>query len=171
MRLRRLLPADAAAYRALMLRAYAEASDTFTSTVPEREALPLDWWETRVSDAPDAAELVVGALDGDRLIGAAGLRFATRPRIRHKALLYGLYVVAEAQGRGIARALTEAILERARRSPETRVVQLRVVEANGRARRLYESLGFREFGTEPQAIRMDDGFVSVVHMWRSVEPE
>ncbi|PAP76681.1 GNAT family N-acetyltransferase [Rubrivirga marina] len=167
--LRRLGPADAPAYRALMLRAYADASEAFTSTVSEREALPPTWWEKRVSDAPDAPELVVGAFEGERLVGAAGLRFETRPRTRHKALLYGLYVDPSVRGRGVARALTEAVLAVAREAPETRVVQLRVMETNRRARRLYDSLGFRAFGTEPQAIRMNDGFVAIVHMWRGAE--
>lgn len=167
--LRRLTPADAPAYRALMLQAYATAPDAFTATVAEREALPLGWWEARVSAAPDAAQLVVGAFDGGRLVGAAGLRFERRPRTRHKALLFGLTVDAGARGRGVARALTEAALEHARRSPETRVVQLRVMETNAPARRLYASLGFEAFGTEPLAVRMDDGFVAVVHMSREVE--
>ena len=169
--LHRLTPADAPAYRALMLRAYADASDAFTSTVAEREGLPLDWWERRVSGAPDATELVVGAVDGARLMGAAGLRFERRPRTRHKALLYGLYVDAEARGHGLARALTEAVLRRARQSPETRVLRLTVMETNRRAQRLYASLGFEVFGTEPLAIRREDGFEAVVHMWRPVEPE
>ncbi|MBS0426345.1 MAG: GNAT family N-acetyltransferase, partial [Proteobacteria bacterium] len=47
MPVRRLAPADAPAYRALMLDAYARHPEAFTSTVAEREPLPLAWWEAR----------------------------------------------------------------------------------------------------------------------------
>lgn len=167
--IRRLTPTDAAVYRALMLRAYAEPDGAFTATVAEREPLPLDWWAKRMPDAPDALALMLGAFDAGTLAGAAGIRFATRPRTRHKAQLYSLYLAPGARGRGLARRLTEAALEHARARPGVRVIQLRVMEPNVRARRLYERLGFKAFGTEPLAVRRDDGFVSVVHMWRALE--
>ena len=57
---RRLVPADASAYRQLMLAAYAQTPDAFTSTVAERESLPLSWWESRMQDKPGAMEAVFG---------------------------------------------------------------------------------------------------------------
>ena len=50
---RRLVPADAVAYRARMLDAYERHPGAFTSTVAERGALPLRFWEERLaSKAP-----------------------------------------------------------------------------------------------------------------------
>lgn len=169
MRIRRLTPAHAAEYRALMLRAYGEEPDTFTSTVSEREPLPLDWWTSRVSDDPDPTEMVFGAFVRGRLVGVAGLRYERRPRTRHKATLFGTYVLPTFRGQGIARALVEAALEQARSTPGVRVVQLTVTESNAPALRLYESCGFVPFGTEPLAIRVGERFVSKVHMWRAVD--
>jgi hypothetical protein len=48
MDIRRLEAADAPAYRALMLQAYDQEPDAFTSTARERAALPLDWWVSRI---------------------------------------------------------------------------------------------------------------------------
>jgi hypothetical protein len=48
MPIRRLVPDDAQAYRALMLEAYERHPDAFTSTATERAALPLSWWEARL---------------------------------------------------------------------------------------------------------------------------
>lgn len=71
---RRLVPADVPAYRALMLDAYARHPEAFTSTVEERASLPPAWWETRLRTDADAAEVVYGAFDAaGALIGAAGL--------------------------------------------------------------------------------------------------
>lgn len=153
-----------------MLEAYANEPEAFTATVSEREALPLEWWASRLSDSADAAELVFGGLVGARLVGAAGLRFERRERTRHKAKLFGLCVLPRFRRQGIAHALVEAVLEHARATPGTRVVQLTVSESNDAAIRLYESFGFLRFGTEPLAIEVGGQFVSKVHMWCPIGP-
>ncbi len=89
---RRLVPADAASYRALMIGAYRDEKDAFTSTAAEREALPLAWWEARVAVAADTAEQVFGAFDAGRLVGVAGLTFERRTRTRLLIELGGLVV-------------------------------------------------------------------------------
>lgn len=147
-----------------MLEAYASEPDVFTSTVSERERLPLDWWASRISDQPNPSDLVLGAFAGARLVGVAGLRFERRERTRHKATLFGLYVLPELRGQGVARALVEAVLRQARSTPGTHVVQLTVTQSNAPAIALYESCGFVPFGTEPLAVRFGERFVSKVHM-------
>ena len=154
-----------------MLEAVAEGGGAFAATVAEREARPRTWWEARLSPDPEAAERVLGAFVDGHLAGVAGLRVARRERTRHKATLFGVVVRPEHRGRGLARALVEAVLEEAASLPDVRVVQLTVVETNGRARRLYEGCGFVPFGTEPMALRLGDRFVSTVHLWRQVGAE
>lgn len=166
MTVRRLTPADLAAYRALSLRAYAFAPDAFTATVEERAAKPEAFWRARVNDAPDAAELVVGAFDGEQLVGSAGLEFEARPKTRHKAKLFGMFVAPEHQGRGLGQALVLAALAQARTRPGLRVVTLTVTDGNARAENLYARCGFVRFGVEPLAMRdlATGAFFSKVHM-------
>lgn len=164
--IRRLLPSDAPAYRELMLEAYSLAPEAFTSTAAERENLPIAWWAKRVAMGSEVHELVIGAFFGQELAGAAGLSFEQRARTRHKATLFGMYVRPAARGRGIAKALVEEILCQARRSQITEVVQLTVTESNLAAVRLYADCGFIPFGTEPLAVKLGDGFLNKVHMWR-----
>ncbi|MBX3607757.1 MAG: GNAT family N-acetyltransferase [Piscinibacter sp.] len=166
--IRRLAPPDAAAHRALMLEAYARTPEAFTSSVAEREPLPLAWWAARMSTAADPRELVLGAFVGAELVGAAGLMFEQRERTNHKATLFGMYVRETARRRGIARALVEAILQAARNSARTVVVQLTVSDGNGAALDLYSRCGFIAFGTEPMAIQFGDTYVAKVHMWQQV---
>lgn len=45
MMIRPLQASDALAYRALMLEAYGAYPQAFTSSVAERAAMPLSWWE------------------------------------------------------------------------------------------------------------------------------
>lgn len=167
--LRRLVPADAPRYRALMLEGYSLHPDAFTSPPSEREGLPLEWWAERLSEAADSTEVVLGALVGSELVGAAGLRFESRVRTRHKATLFGMYVRESANGRGVGRRLVEGILRHARESGRTEVVQLVVNEPNRRAIELYERCGFMIFGTEPMAVKLDGDFIARLHMWRPVD--
>ena len=165
MSLRRLVPSDASVHRALMLEAYAGHPDAFTSSASERAALPLAWWAARLSEEERADELVLGAFRDEQLAGAAGLSFETREKLRHKTTLFGMYVSARFRRHGLGRQLVDAALVQARMRPEIRLAQLTVTHGNDAARRLYEQCGFVEFGREPFAVAVGNGFVSKVYMW------
>jgi len=170
---RRLKAADAAAYRAVMLDAYATHPSAFTSTVQEREGLPPGWWEERLgaSEAADAS-VVYGAFDDTgALVGAAGLSFESRQRARHKATLFGMSVLATARRAGFGRRLVLALLDHARARGGLRVVQLTVTEGNAAAQKLYEDCGFRVFGLEPLAIDVDGELLGKVHMWCDLQAD
>lgn len=170
MTLRRLLPSDAPSYRALMLEAYALHPDAFTSGAEERAQLPLSWWESRLQDAPDAVEQVLGAFREGQLAGVAGLSVGQREKIRHKATLFGMYVPARFRQHGMGRQLVQAVLGSARVRPGIRLVQLSVTAGNVRAQALYESCGFVPYGVEPYAVAVDGGYVAKVLMWCNIGP-
>jgi RimJ/RimL family protein N-acetyltransferase len=161
----RLSPSLAADYRALMLEAYTAHPDAFTSSAAERAALPLAWWEARLSAEPAPQELVLGAFQAGELVGVVGLSFEQREKVRHKATLFGTYVRPRFRGQGVGRQLVLAALEYARTRPGLKVVRLTVTEGNGPAETLYESCGFVRFGVEPLAVAVGSEYVSKVHMW------
>jgi ribosomal protein S18 acetylase RimI-like enzyme len=158
--IRRLVVSDAAPYRALLLDGYASHPDAFTASVAERGGLPLAWWESRIG-----TECVFGAWHGDRLVGVAGFVGEKRPKTRHKATLYGMYVDAGFGRRGIGERLVIAILDQATDEQALRIMRLTVTDGNRPAQALYERCGFVVFGVEPYAITTDDGYAAKVHMW------
>jgi len=162
---RRLVPADAPVYRALMLQAYEHHPDAFTSSLAERAAMPLSFWESRLAAGSAPRELVVGVFRDEALAGAAGMEFESREKARHKATLFGMFVLPGFRGGKLGRTLVEAALAAARARPGVRIVQLTVTEGNDAARRLYERFGFVAFGVEPYAVAVRGGYVSKVHMW------
>ncbi|SQF98711.1 acetyltransferase [Paucimonas lemoignei] len=162
----RLQPRHAAAYRALMLEAYALHPDAFTSSATERAALPLAWWEARLNDQPDALEVVLAVIHDETIMGVVGLAFNQREKARHKVSLFGMYVPDAYQHRGLGRQLVNVALTCASLRPQARLIQLTVSEHNRAAVRLYEQSGFVPFGVEPLAVATGDGFISKVHMWR-----
>lgn len=168
MNVARLGAADLGPYRALMLEAYDDPSDAFTSTAAERAAEPDAWWMRRLRD-PSGLTAVWGALEQGALLGTVAIELAAKPRTRHKASIIGMYVRPAARGKGAGRALMAAALEHCRLRAGLAVVQLTVTEGNEAALALYRSFGFREYGVEPKAIRGGSGYRSKVHMWLDLE--
>lgn len=144
--LRRLTPDDAALYRDIRLEGLADSPDAFASTRESEQSEPLDRFAKRLADS-----YVLGAFRGTRLVGVAGFYVQPKPKHMHKGMLWGMYVRPEARQTGIGRRLVEAIIEHARERVE--LLQLMVVSDNLPARRLYESLGFVEYGVEWHATK------------------
>lgn len=166
MNIRTLESRDAEVYRALMLQAYGAYPQAFTSSVAERAAMPLSWWETRLASSLDC---VLGAFVGTELAGIVGLAFEPREKARHKVTLFGMYVSAAHQRQGLGRQLVEAALAEARRQPRVKVIQLTVTAGNDAAFALYQRCGFIQYGLEPLAVRVGLEYFDKIYMWRELK--
>lgn len=71
----------------------------------------------------------------------------------HEVPSLGLAVATDQQGKGHGRKMMLALHEAARERG-ARCIRLRVHPDNSRARRLYESLGYREAGTDREEVVM-----------------
>jgi GNAT superfamily N-acetyltransferase len=154
--IRPLGPDDAAAYQALRLEGLREAPEAFGSTYDEDRTLTLEEIAQRLTASRGpVARAVVGAFDGDHLVGITGCVQQGKRKERHKAIVWGMYVRPEHRGRGLGRHLLEAIILETRSWPEVERLTLTVVERAGAARRLYHSMGFETFGRESDGLRHD----------------
>ena len=160
MQIRLLAPSDAAAYRALRLRALREHPEAFTSSYEEDVVHPLQAAQARLGSP---GQSFWGAFRGRELYGMVGVERETRAKNRHKAKVAGMYVAPELAGQGVGRQLLDALIAHCRREGLVSLV-LTVTEGNEQARRLYEGVGFRVFGVEPLAIRIGDRYLSKIHM-------
>ncbi len=161
--IRRLLRADAAFYRDIRLEALELSPEAFGSTFAVESAEPLVWFADRL----DAAA-VFGAFIGPELLGVAGFFAGQGPKEAHKGVLWGMYVRPKARRTGVSRRLVEAVIDHARH--EVEVLQLTVVTDNERARRLYASLGFVEYGIEKNSLKQNGRYWDEVLMARPLPP-
>lgn len=166
MHIRQLERGDAGPYHLLRLRMLRVYPDAFTSSYEEDSQKPVAWAEKRIVKGDDARhDFVLGAFaDSGEMIGAVGLSVETRIKQRHKALLFGMYVVPEAAAKGVGRALLAACLERGRSIPGLDQIYLTVTATNDRARKLYEAAGFVTFGVEERAIKVGSVYFAKAHM-------
>ena len=144
---RLLLPTDAVAYRLVRLRALEESPPVFGSLPEDEPDLP----ETVARLAASDDRCFFGAFWGERLVGIVRLSRYEAPNEKHRAYLGGLFVLPSFRRCGCGRALVQAALSRAANLPSIRRVNLSVVAHQEAAIRLYQSLGFRHYGTEQEA--------------------
>jgi ribosomal protein S18 acetylase RimI-like enzyme len=153
---RRLVVADAQALRHLRLEALQVAPEAFNSSYEEEAARPFEWFES-VATGPDR-NAMFGVFHDGALVGMAGFVAGERLKEHHKGTLVGVYVQPPFRRRRLARRLVEAVIAHA--AQHVRVLNATVGVGNPSARALYRDLGFATYGTEPQALCLDDRFIA-----------
>lgn len=162
MTIRRLTPADAAAFQALRLRGLAEDASAFASSYEEERDRPIEAIEAQLAPKPDGA--IFGAFEGDTLLGVVGLQREGMRKLAHKGVLWGMYVAPPGRGAGTGRRLVEAALAHAWTQLQLAQVNLSALASNQAALQLYQSLGFEVFGTERGSLRIGDQFHDEHHL-------
>lgn len=146
MPIRALGPQDAAEFQALRLRGLREFPAAFASSHEEECDLGLDVIAGRL--APQEGGAVFGAFAGTVLCGLVGIQREAMAKLRHKAVLWGMYVAPEARQAGHGEALVRHALGYAWTVLQVRQVNLGAHTLNEGALRLYRRCGFEVFGTE-----------------------
>jgi ribosomal protein S18 acetylase RimI-like enzyme len=156
--IRRLDASDAAAFRDIRLAGLRDDPAAFGATFEEEAALPPAAFADRL-----ARNAVYGAEGPDgRLDGTCGLFVQDTAKLRHKGVVWGLFVRPEARGRGLGLALVRRVIAEAAGSVEE--LRLAVGAGNLAASRLYFRLGFRAHGREPRAMRVGGAYLDEVLM-------
>ncbi|MBD2101626.1 GNAT family N-acetyltransferase [Leptolyngbya sp. FACHB-261] len=112
-------------------------------------------------DEPDLSEIATrliesnercffGAFQDDQLIGTVRISRYSAPNEKHRAHLGGLYVLPAFRSNGCGRSLVRQALSWAANTRSIRRVNLTVMTQQKAALCLYQSLGFRIYGTEQE---------------------
>jgi ribosomal protein S18 acetylase RimI-like enzyme len=162
MHIRRLTPTDANLFQTLRLNALQEVPFAFGSSYDEEKDFSIATIEGRLAVKPDRG--VFGAFEDQALVGMVALGRENMKKLAHKGLIWGMYVIPAARGKGVGSALLLEALALARSVPEIRQINLCVDANNGDAIRLYESVGFKAFGREADALCIDGELHDDIHM-------
>ena len=137
--IRRGVPEDWAASKALRLRALADSPAAFSSTLEHELAYDDDVWATRL----ERAATFFAVDSGDDFVGTVtGIADRHEPVGRE---VVAMWVAPEWRGRGVGGALLDAVVEWARAEGAASIA-LWVADGNDPARRLYERCGFVDTG-------------------------
>lgn len=154
-RLRRLAADDLDAFHQLRLQALQESPTAFGATVASEQSLTPAQHLARLQG--DSHSGIWGAWNSKgALVASAGLWHQTQEKVQHKADVYAVYVEPSARGAGLAAQLMKTMIAHAREHTDLRQLHLGVIAGNTHALRLYQSLGFVEYGLEPAALCVND---------------
>jgi ribosomal protein S18 acetylase RimI-like enzyme len=165
MKIRPIILTDVDRFWALRLRALKECPEAFGSSYEEEIDKPREAIERRLrQDIAPPNSFILAAEAEDTFLGMAGFWRHERKKRRHLGGIWGVFVVPEAQGRGIGRALMTEAIARAEKLADLEQIMLSVTAGNEAARNLYVSMGFEPFGVEPRALKLNDRYLDEEYM-------
>ena len=159
--IRNVRPEDAADVLEYMKHVLTESAnltmepDEFNMTVLQEEA----FLRNTISSKNDVMKV---AIVDDRVVSTAGFHGTDRRRLTHRVEL-GISVLKPYQGKGIGRAMMEALITDAKRIGKT-TIELEVRADNLGAIHLYESLGFVLEGRKKYRFHVKEGYVDTLMM-------
>jgi GNAT superfamily N-acetyltransferase len=137
------------------------------SFMPGLTASSADEFWRGILNASPARGVVLVARDDDEIVGTVQLQPSWAPNQPHRADVAKLIVHRRARGRGIARALMEA-LERAASERELTLLVLDTCEGSA-AERLYTSMGWVRVGVVPGfALNPDGTLCDTVFFYKNI---
>lgn len=110
MLIQEILAADSNSYYKLRIQSEREFPE-FVGFNAERELVAGESGiEKLLANYASEGTIVWGAFEGSRLAGVTALSRRLSPKYRHKAFLWGMYIIPEFRGRGVAKSLMQTAI-------------------------------------------------------------
>lgn len=152
---RKLKVDDYESYSILREKALRDSPESFASTNEEE----VNTRKERFSAiANHHTNFILGAFDGNVLVGMAGFMKDEKTKLKHKGMIWGMFVSTDIQGRGIGKSLLQEAINIAFKDSELLQIKLAVVSTNQKAISLYEKLGFTTYGVEKKSLQAKGKF-------------
>ena len=160
---------DAARVRELRLEALRSHPQAFSADYDSSANDPLETWAERLKKYTESSDQTLNLADaGAELVGMAGVYRDPRPKIRHAATIWGVYVKPGWRGLHLGNGLVQACLDWAS-GHEVIFVRLGVITINASAIRCYQRCGFTVYGVEPKSIYWEGHYYDELLMSCEVE--
>ena len=115
-------------------------------------------------DSQDSFTL--GACIDSKIVGVVSFERdgQNREKLKHKGILFRMYVSKNFRRMGIAKYLIQELLSRVQKNGDIEQINLTVISNNEKALKLYEAFGFKVFGIEENAIKWKSNYFTESQM-------
>ncbi len=152
----RLVPSDNERYARFRRYMLAEAPWAFGATPEDDIALDLAYLESALAESENAIFAVEAPNGSGELAAVAGILRRKNPKFAHRARLWGVFVDRQYRGRGMGRVVVSAAIAFAKSWNGVAYIDLGVSANAPEALALYQSLGFIQWGREPETTQYHD---------------
>ncbi len=165
---RMVTPEDASAWRRVRLEALEGDPEAFGASTDAYRELTDDEIRSRIA-CDMSNKFVLGAFANCELVGTAGFVRESGLKERHKGRVWGVFLRASHRGEGVGRRMMTLLLEQARKIEGLEQINISVATTQTAAMKLYRSLGFRPYGCEPRALKVNGRYIDEEHLWLHLE--
>jgi ribosomal protein S18 acetylase RimI-like enzyme len=161
MKIKILTQEDWQIWKSIRLEALKNSPENFGSSYEEERNWPDSDFQNGLTKSD-----IFGVFLDNKLVSCAGFYSLNSAKTKHRGVIWGMYTKTEYRKQGIASALIQTIMKHAK----SRVTQLHLTcaSSNFGAMALYQKQGFKIYGTEPQALKIEDTFFDehlMVFIW------
>lgn len=159
----KLTKKDVEVFQRLRIQSLTESPEAYLASLQEEESLSTKQIEERIcSDAEPPEHFVYGAFINSQLVGTCGLKRESLTKMRHKGILWGVYISGEGRGKGIGKNIVGTVLEEAKAVDGLGQINIKV--SGQGAKQFYIKMGFMEFGFERRGIKVGNAYYDLTHM-------
>lgn len=145
--------ADITLYREARLRAFQEASESFSESYEDEVQLPFEHFQSVMGTSRE--HFTVGHFQQNELVGFATFKRDRRSKAMHKSYIHTMYVSPAQRGKKVAQGLLQFIIDFARSSSGLEQIHLWVLNPRTSvARHLYVKAGWA-----PQGLFVQDDLI------------
>ncbi|MCF2946002.1 GNAT family N-acetyltransferase [Paenibacillus tarimensis] len=146
---------DVELYWKLRLEALKTNPEAFGATYEDSVKTPISEVVKRIQNESDNY-ILMAFTERDQAAGMVGFRREQGIKLKHKGMIWGVYVSPEYRGKGIAKELLKEVINRGKEIEGLKQINLGAVTTNQAAIDLYKKLGFETYGIEKNALEYRD---------------
>ncbi|QSD34073.1 GNAT family N-acetyltransferase [Pectobacterium brasiliense] len=155
--IRRLIDTDSSEFINIRLEALKKSPENFGSSFDEEKDYSEVIFLEKIKN-----NLIIGCFDENELVGIIGISKSHLIKMQHLVSLWGMYVRPKARGFGLSKSLLNFVI--AEMKTHCHSIRLSVVATNVAAIRLYESVGFKTWAVDVDALKIGDTYYDEILM-------
>ena len=143
--IKRLEPDDWRLWKDIRLEALKIDPESFGGAYEEETLKTDEYWRQNLED-----HYLLGLFEAEQLVATAGFHQLTSKKLCHRGMIFSVFTKKQARQKGYSRHLLQEIITYAK--SHVKQLHMHCSTKNKEVLTFYQSLGFTVYGTEPNAL-------------------